>query len=214
MLRIVAATHAAGVKRYFAAADYYSEGRETVGIWGGTLAAELGLEGAVDPADFAALVDNLHPQTGERLTQRTRDYRRIGYDMVISVPKGLASLGTTIPMPAFPICMTAALAVRLGNMYGYSYEAQPAASRVLDGLSQERWESYLNECLPGDTMILEKLAWYESPARRWCELVRQFDLEEREYKSKKVGNLVMKATESNLANVKAIANDLLRQYGS
>ena len=52
MLRIHTARSADGVKKYFEAADYYSQGNETVGRWGGKLAAELGLSGTVDKASF------------------------------------------------------------------------------------------------------------------------------------------------------------------
>ena len=69
MLTIHTATSAAEVKKYFDMADYYSEGQETVGLWGGRLAERLGLAGTVDKASFERLCDNLHPQTGDRLTQ-------------------------------------------------------------------------------------------------------------------------------------------------
>jgi conjugative relaxase-like TrwC/TraI family protein len=82
MLRIHTATSPEGVKKYFSSSDYYSEGRETVGRWIGKLANQLGLRGEVDRDDFERMCDNLHPATGERLTQRTNSNRRVGYDMV------------------------------------------------------------------------------------------------------------------------------------
>jgi hypothetical protein len=33
------------------------------------------------------MVDNLHPETGERLTARTNAYRRVGYDFTVSLNK-------------------------------------------------------------------------------------------------------------------------------
>jgi conjugative relaxase-like TrwC/TraI family protein len=90
MLTIHTATSAASVKAYFDMADYYSEGQETVGRWGGELAERLGLCGSVDKASFDALCDNLHPQTGESLTQRTNEFRRVGYDFVFSGPKSFS----------------------------------------------------------------------------------------------------------------------------
>jgi hypothetical protein len=42
MLRMHTATSPEGVKQYFAASDYYAAGLETIGRWGGKLAAMLG----------------------------------------------------------------------------------------------------------------------------------------------------------------------------
>ena len=36
-----------------------------------------------------------------------------------------------MPIPAFPICMSAVLSVRLGNYYSISFDAQPAATAML-----------------------------------------------------------------------------------
>ena len=49
--------------------------------------------------------------------------------------EALASLGSSVPLPAFPIVMSATLAVRLGNGYGVSNGAQAAAAidEDLDG---------------------------------------------------------------------------------
>ncbi len=52
--------------------DYYAEGEEVAGEWIGKGAKALGLEGAVHEEHFEMLRNNLHPQTGERLTARNR----------------------------------------------------------------------------------------------------------------------------------------------
>jgi conjugative relaxase-like TrwC/TraI family protein len=90
MLRIHQVTTASGAKSYYAASDYYAEGQETVGVWGGRLAERLGLSGAVDKASFDRLCDNLHPATGKSLTPRTNSERRVGYDFVFSAPKSFS----------------------------------------------------------------------------------------------------------------------------
>jgi hypothetical protein len=69
----------------------------------------------------------------------------------------LAQLGSTIPRPAFAICMSALLSVRLGNSYGHCYEAQTPANSVLSKVTQEHWLFYLNSCLRADERVLEKL---------------------------------------------------------
>jgi conjugative relaxase-like TrwC/TraI family protein len=92
MIRVSQQNSAAGAKRYYATADYYSEGQELVGFWGGKGADRLGLSGIVDKVSFERLCDNLHPQTGESLTVRTRTERTVGYDFTFSVPKSVSVL--------------------------------------------------------------------------------------------------------------------------
>src|SRR5438094_5663194 len=92
MLRITQQDSAGSAKRYYATADYYSEGQEIVGSWGGKGASRLGLEGMVDKFSFERLCDNLDPRTGRPLTVRTRTERTVGYDFTFSVPKSVSLL--------------------------------------------------------------------------------------------------------------------------
>jgi conjugative relaxase-like TrwC/TraI family protein len=93
MLRIITSASADQAKKYLvdglAIKDYYSEGQEVAGLWGGKGAALLGLKGIVDKEAFCALCDNLNPATGERLTARTKDNRRVGWDLNFHVPKSV-----------------------------------------------------------------------------------------------------------------------------
>jgi len=92
MLRITQQSSPDVAKDYYASADYYAEGQEKVGRWGGEGARLLGLEGKVLHPDFNALCENLQPLTGERLTPRTKDDRTVGYDFTFSVPKSVSLL--------------------------------------------------------------------------------------------------------------------------
>ena len=47
--------------------DYYSGAGEIDGTWRGTGAERLGLDGSVDGKTLRALMDGVHPATGERL---------------------------------------------------------------------------------------------------------------------------------------------------
>src|SRR5258708_1711378 len=92
MIRITQQDSAKDAKRYYATADYYSEGQELIGSWGGKGALRLGLQGAVDQFSFDRLCDNLDPGSGKPLTVRTRSERTVGYDFTFSVPKSVSLL--------------------------------------------------------------------------------------------------------------------------
>lgn len=96
MLRVTASTSPDGAKRYFgeglSRSDYYIDGQEVPGLWGGKAAERLGLSGQVDPESYFALCDNRHPATGEQLTPRLKQNRRVGYDWTFSAPKAVSVL--------------------------------------------------------------------------------------------------------------------------
>jgi conjugative relaxase-like TrwC/TraI family protein len=92
MIRVTQQNSGAAAKGYYATADYYSQGHEIVGCWGGKGASRLGLKGTVDKFSFERLCDNLNPRTGKPLTVRTRSERRVGYDFTFSVPKSVSLL--------------------------------------------------------------------------------------------------------------------------
>src|SRR5438094_9472578 len=91
MLRVVASRNA---KEYYAESlkreDYYTEGQEIQGEWQGIGAERLGLSGAVDQAAFDALCENKQPRTDERLTQRNKGNRIVGYDFNFHCPKSVS----------------------------------------------------------------------------------------------------------------------------
>jgi len=91
MLRVIASRNA---KEYFAESlkreDYYSEGQEVSGDWNGIAAERLGLSGAVTAAAFESLCDNQKPGTNERLTQRNKSNRTVGYDFNFHCPKSVS----------------------------------------------------------------------------------------------------------------------------
>src|SRR6516164_6165422 len=92
MIRIRQQDSAKAAKEYYSTADYYSEGQEIIGSWGGKGASRLGLSGTVDKFSFDRLCDNLDPRTGRPLTVRTRTERTVGYDFTFAVPKSVSVL--------------------------------------------------------------------------------------------------------------------------
>ena len=96
-------------KRYFqehlCVGDYYTEGQQVLGQWHGQGAKTLGLSGVTRGDEFLRLCENLHPQTGERLTLRQKTTRRevgsdgteretanrrVFYDFTFSPPKSVS----------------------------------------------------------------------------------------------------------------------------
>ena len=72
--------------------DYYTENRRVIGHWFGKGAAELGLAGDIDTADFQAALNGFHPRTGEVLVhtaQRQGEEKRAGWDATFNAPKSL-----------------------------------------------------------------------------------------------------------------------------
>ena len=99
VLRITECKSADAARSYYtqglAREDYYAGaggGREAAGTWGGNGAARLGLEGIVGQREFGRLCDNRHPVTGDRLTPRTKQQRRVGYDLNFHAPKSVSLL--------------------------------------------------------------------------------------------------------------------------
>ena len=105
----------------------------------------------------------------------------------------LSKMGSVIPIPAFSICMTAVLSVKLGNSYGISRAAQSSAESILKNVTPERWIYFFNECLQTNERILYKLT-INSPSTRWIEYIRDsnHDFENfiSEIKDKDIQNLL------------------------
>src|SRR2546425_1056286 len=91
MLRVIASRNA---KEYYAESlkreDYYTEGQEIRGEWQGIGAEKLRLSGAVDQGAFDALCENRKPGSNERLTQRNKGNRTVGYDFNFHCPKSVS----------------------------------------------------------------------------------------------------------------------------
>ena len=96
MLRIRPFHDATAAKDYYTGAlskeDYYSEEKEVAGLWHGKAAGRLGLKETVEPKQFAALADNRHPLTGEKLTARTKHGRIVACDFNFHPPKSVSLL--------------------------------------------------------------------------------------------------------------------------
>lgn len=95
MIFVTPTSNARAAKDYFERAlspsDYYlRDAQEQAGQWHGLGAQLLDLSGEVKKDQFFRLCDNEHPVTGERLTARTKDSRRIFYDFTFDAPKSVS----------------------------------------------------------------------------------------------------------------------------
>jgi conjugative relaxase-like TrwC/TraI family protein len=101
MLNIKVNRSAKGAEQYFdrelTVSDYLMK---EPGVWAGRGAARLGLRGPVRRSQFVALLRNVDPTTGKRLTARMNTTRRedgetvsnrqVGYGLVFGIPKSLS----------------------------------------------------------------------------------------------------------------------------
>src|SRR6266542_5715274 len=130
-------------KKYFrehlAVGDYYTEGQQVPGHWFGKGAGDLGLAGVTTEEQIARLCDNLHPQTGQRLTQRQkttraemgadgtereRANRRVFYDLTFSPPKSVSIAALVGDEPRIVKAHERAVAMALNELQPF------AATRV------------------------------------------------------------------------------------
>ncbi|MEZ0611363.1 MobF family relaxase [Fibrella sp. WM1] len=96
MIRMIQSTSASQAKGYFTdslqRSDYYLDGHELSGQLCGKVAVRLGIEGIATKNVFDALCENIHPRTGQSLTQRNVAKRTVGYDINFHCPKSVSIL--------------------------------------------------------------------------------------------------------------------------
>jgi len=126
----------------------------------------------------------------------------------------LFKMGSVIPIPAFPICMTALISVRLGNAWGVSNAAQGNVTTLLKNVSDDRWVYFFKECLASDERLLYKLMQY-GPSERWFNLFQK-DLLERislQITNRDVINLIKFTIDGRKDKLKSIASSMYEKLG-
>ena len=189
-------------------AEVYSEGKKTSAS--GLKQALMKVQG------FDFVPENLRSDTFVKAAEailRAHDGMNNFYNEP-SPTRSLAQLGTSIPIPALPACMSALLSVVLGNEYGSSWVASSIASDILLGLGRDRWRYYLNQVLPTDSRILNKLAsdTGDQPLSQWMVAVEKYNLADLQIKDLQVSMLVKAAAAKKAIDARKSAAKLLRQY--
>ncbi|MEZ6129482.1 MAG: hypothetical protein R3C59_12430 [Planctomycetaceae bacterium] len=172
----------------------------------GKHAAAVGLKNALAVVQgFDFVPETLRSDTFAKAAHRVMEahFAMDNYYKEAAPMQELASLGTTIPRPAFPVCMTAILCVRLGNYFGTAWSAQESAAEMLKDLRKEQWEYYLNECLAGDKTILDKIE-NANPANRWIALASEFSLLNMRIADEQVKRLVAATTVSAVRSARKL----------
>lgn len=123
----------------------------------------------------------------------------------------LERLGNQIPRPALRECVSSMIMVYLGNAYGRSYGVTEIVYKVLDKLDKGAWGYYLNDCLPFDEEVLEKIKAGDERTNRWCDLVNNYQLYDLELSDGKMKEMLNYTKKEDRNNVKAMAGMYLKK---
>lgn len=131
-----------------------------------------------------------------------------------SYAKVLCDMGSSIPMPAFSICMTAVLACKLGNGYGVSDNAQPYLDQILERITIERWRYYLGNDMAMDSTILYKLCYQNSALERFYEIVDKYNLYDIRFTTDEIAKAIQSVANNKLSIAKKIFTEMFNKINS
>ena len=81
----------ANIARYYTVGDYYTKGADEHSEWGGKIAAELGLDGKVDPVMFKELLaGKVEDQQLGRRRANGEIQHHPGWDFAVNAPKSVS----------------------------------------------------------------------------------------------------------------------------
>ena len=186
-------------------AEAYSDGKTTV--VGGLKSALLKVRG------FDYVPENLRSDTFVKAAEAII-LAHEGLNNFYNEPapvKHLQRLGTTIPTPAVPACMTALLSVALGNTYGVSWAAQSEATDILKRVTSDRWQYYLNNVLSSDVRVLRKLV-EDKPRSEWVKLLSNLGIADIDVKTKGVSQLLVHTKANEDKKIERTAQRLIDDY--
>lgn len=186
-------------------AEAYSDGKTTV--VGGIKSALLKVRG------FDYVPENLRSDTFVKAAEAIlRAHDGLNNFYTESAPvKQLHKLGTTVPTPAVPACMTALLSIVLGNKYGTAWAARTDANDLLKRMTSDRWQYYFNNVLPSDIRILGKLL-DSKPQANWINLLNSLGVVDLDVKPKSVSQLLAHTKSKDAAKIERATRKLIEDY--
>lgn len=139
------------------------------------------------------------------------EFKRVHYglDNFYNEPAAIKSLYMlgAIPSPALGECLSAALLCKIGNGFGVSYSAEPFADKIIESVTEQKWEYYLNNKFPIDNDIL--MAVYDnSQFARLKSIFISEGIEELKITNTKVGKLVNFILKGNMQGAKKVCDEL------
>lgn len=105
--------------------------------------------------------------------------------------KNLEDLGTVIPKLALKECVTAVLYVKLGNQYGTSWRAEEVADRILAGLTEEDWITYLENYMIEEDYLLDGIDQSKKMRNKWKEVIKTYNLKKLNIIAPKAKSLII-----------------------
>ena len=123
-------------------------------------------------------------------------------------------MGSVIPIPEFPVSMTAILCVRIGNRYGVSNAAQGYATEILKKTTQDRWIYFFEECFQSNDRLLYKLL-QDNPLNRWIGTFSGgfIDAILPEIKKRDVINILKFTKDKNIEKIRNVAKRMYTKIG-
>lgn len=126
----------------------------------------------------------------------------------------LCKMGSKIPRPAIKEVISATFMVLMGNAYGRSFDAIAPAKDILKKLSESDWIYYIEQCLPYDEEVLEKMQMGDERTERWCKVIKEFEIDKYEFSNTKVTEFIKYSVKGDKNNVKAVAGNYLKGLSS
>jgi len=124
--------------------------------------------------------------------------------------RSLGGMGTKIPKPAIKEVVSATCVVLLGNSYGVSWDAVEPAKSILGKLTEGEWVYYIEQCLPYDVDVLYKLQSGGDRVGRWCNIIKEFQLEKFNFSNTKVKRFIKDSSNDDINNVRATAEAYIK----
>ena len=87
----------------------------------------------------------------------------------------------------------------------------PCREAEQNGISPDRWQYYLNQVLPGEIRILNRLS-DDNPMQRWFVLTQTYSFAELNFKNADIKRLIVNSTPGTKVRFGKARIELLQKY--